>query len=177
MDFPNHRFDVYTFQRAVERFGQNCKPSPHFYVDWVPQAHTNFHSPGLPGLNGQRLGRTQRRPFQNVPEGHAHPGSGHCLKQRGSRCLLLQNQAQGVQRTHTWLLMQDCRAATKKCKCMCSMHLDQLWPTRGPRVACGPVEGFARPSVGFGVVWVAYVLATCPSLALNFPIKSHLRTG
>jgi len=27
--------------------------------------------------------------------------------------------------------------------------LNQLCPTRGPRAACGPVEGFAWPSSGF----------------------------
>jgi len=31
------------------------------------------------------------------------------------------------------------------------MHyaLNQLCPTRGPWAACGPVEGFMRPSLGF----------------------------
>jgi len=40
--------------------------------------------------------------------------------------------------------------------------LNQLCPTRGPRAACGPVEGFVRPSLGFAVVKVVYILTTCP---------------
>ena len=31
-----------------------------------------------------------------------------------------------------------------------------------PRAACGPVEGFVRPSLGFAAVKVSYVLTTCP---------------
>ena len=36
------------------------------------------------------------------------------------------------------------------------MALEQLCPTRGP------VEGFVRPTFGFAVVKVVYILTTCP---------------
>jgi len=106
-------FDAFIFQTVIEFVNQNCKPWPNFYVDWVPRADTSFYSPGLPGLVGQELEGTQSCPFQNVPEGQAHPGSGQTLVQTGSRCLLLQDQAQGTQSTHTWLLGHDCGAVMK----------------------------------------------------------------
>jgi len=31
-----------------------------------------------------------------------------------------------------------------------------------PRAACGPVEGFVRPGLGFAAVKVSYILTTCP---------------
>jgi len=34
-------------------------------------------------------------------------------------------------------------------------------PNRGSRSACGPIEGFVRPSLGFDVVKVSY-MTTCP---------------
>jgi len=38
--------------------------------------------------------------------------------------------------------------------------LEQLCPTRGP------VKGFVRPSLGFSVVKVSYILTTCPILVI-----------
>jgi len=38
----------------------------------------------------------------------------------------------------------------------------QLIPTHGPRVACGPVEGFVRPSLGFRCSKSILQLTTCP---------------
>jgi len=40
--------------------------------------------------------------------------------------------------------------------------LVQLCPTRGSRAACGPVEGFVRPRLGFAAVKVVYILTSCP---------------
>jgi len=31
-----------------------------------------------------------------------------------------------------------------------------------PRAACGPIEGFVRPSMGFRCCKVSYILTTCP---------------
>jgi len=31
-----------------------------------------------------------------------------------------------------------------------------------PRAACGPVEGFVRPSLGFRCSKISYILTTCP---------------
>jgi len=42
-----------------------------------------------------------------------------------------------------------------------SFCLQQLCPTRGPRAACGPVEGFVRPSLGFHCNRSNYILTTC----------------
>jgi len=40
--------------------------------------------------------------------------------------------------------------------------IEQLCPNHGPRAACGPVEGFVRPSLGFAIVKLVYIVTTYP---------------
>jgi len=39
-----------------------------------------------------------------------------------------------------------------------------------PRAACGPVEGFVRPSLGFRCSKISHALTTCPHNYLEFTI-------